>query len=408
MAEPFHGVFVQAREEPVRPLTMASSSVIGLIGTAPDADDSAFPLDTPVLVTGNRTAAARLDTAGDGAGTLPAAIDGIFDQIGAAVVVVRVAEGADGPDGAETRANVIGGLDDADGYRGAHAFLAAEARLGVKPRVLCAPGFTHQRGAPGEGSDPEGPGSPGTANPVVAELAGLAARLRAVVVADAPSTTDAEALAYAGDWGDERVFAVEPQVLVSRDGEVVAEPASARVAGLIARVDQQLGWWHSPSNKTLAGVVGTARAIDLAPGDPNARALHLNRAGLAAIVRRDGFRLWGNRTLSGDQPGAFLSVVRSRDAIEETLATGFLDQLDRPLTQGLIDELVESVAAFLRGLEAQGAIRGFAVFANPELNTPQSLSTGRLYLDVSFDAVEPAETITFRTALTNRFTEIEA
>ena len=51
--------------------------------------DEAFPLNTPVLVAGRRTEAARLGSAG----SLPPAIDAIFDQFGAWVVVVRVAAG---------------------------------------------------------------------------------------------------------------------------------------------------------------------------------------------------------------------------------------------------------------------------------------------------------------------------
>ena len=50
-----------------------------------------FPINRPSLVAGSRSEAARLGTSG----TLPAAMDGIFDQIGAVVIVVRVEEGAD-------------------------------------------------------------------------------------------------------------------------------------------------------------------------------------------------------------------------------------------------------------------------------------------------------------------------
>ncbi|NKW09403.1 hypothetical protein HGG76_05760 [Ochrobactrum tritici] len=43
-----------------------------------------------------------------GKGTLPRALDQILDQIGAVVVVVRVAEGEND---AETLANILGGVD---------------------------------------------------------------------------------------------------------------------------------------------------------------------------------------------------------------------------------------------------------------------------------------------------------
>lgn len=46
-----HGVEVVQIDTGVRPIQTVRSSVIGIVGTAPDADATAFPLNTPVLVT---------------------------------------------------------------------------------------------------------------------------------------------------------------------------------------------------------------------------------------------------------------------------------------------------------------------------------------------------------------------
>ncbi|HEY9460366.1 MAG TPA: hypothetical protein VIR04_06165, partial [Paralcaligenes sp.] len=153
--------------------------------------DDAFPLNTPVMVAGSRTHAAKL---GD-AGTLPAAMDSIFDQAGAVVIVVRVAEEADP---AEQLAAVLGGVNATTGdYEGVHCFLGAESKVGFAPRILLAPGFTHERD-----SD--------SANAVVAELVGIAERLRAVILVDGPDTTDDEAIAAAGDFGTARAYLCDP------------------------------------------------------------------------------------------------------------------------------------------------------------------------------------------------------
>src|SRR5438067_5379842 len=115
MADSFlHGVQVLDIDTGSRPVQTVQSSVIGIVGTAPDADPIAFPLNTPVLVAGSRTVAAKLDTKGAGNGTLPSAMDSIFDQIGAVVVVVRVDTGVND---AGTLANVIGGVDGVTGQR---------------------------------------------------------------------------------------------------------------------------------------------------------------------------------------------------------------------------------------------------------------------------------------------------
>ncbi|MCE3232499.1 MAG: tail protein [Rickettsiaceae bacterium] len=387
MPEQFlHGVEVVQIDTGARPIRSVRSSVIGLIGTAPDADAVAFPLNTPVLIAGNRTEAALLGNTG----TLPAAIDGIFDQAGAVVVVVRVEKGADED---ATIGNIIGGVDTQTGqYQGVQAFLGAESIVHVSPRILIATGFTHQR--------PDG-----DANPVVAELLGIAERLRAVIIADGPDTNDADAITYRGDWGSPRVYVVDPHVKIfnTATDTVVVEPASARVAGLIAKTDNDLGFWWSPSNKVINGIVGTSRPIDFTLGDTNARANLLNENEVATIIRQDGYRLWGNRTTSDDPKWAFLSVRRTADIINDSLLRAHLWAVDRNITKTYIEDVLEGVTAYLANLKAQGAILGGRAFADPELNTPANISDGKVFFDFEFTPPYPAEHITFRSHLVNDY-----
>ncbi len=184
MADPFlHGVEVIDIDGGARSITIPATSVIGIVGTAPRASMPDFPANTPVLVQNSRALAAKLAAGAPDVplGTLPDALDSILDQAGASVVVVRVEEGANET---ETLANVIGGVNAQTGqYEGVHALLAAESITGSKPRLLIAPGFTHVRPA-----DPANPGQ-FLANPVIAELTGIADRLRATIIADGPDTT---------------------------------------------------------------------------------------------------------------------------------------------------------------------------------------------------------------------------
>jgi hypothetical protein len=400
MAETFlHGVEVLEIDAGPRPIQTVRSSVIGLIGTAPNADAAAFPLNTPVLIAGSRREAAKLDTLGTGLGTLPGAMDSIFDQAGAVVVVVRVEEGATE---AETMANIIGGVNATTGeYEGVHAFLGAESKLGVCPRILIAPGFTSQR--------PEDPTNPGRklANPVVSELIGIAERLRAVIIADGPNTTDEAAIAWAGDFGSPRVYMVDPGVKKLIDGAVADAPASPCVAGLIAKSDNDRGFWWSPSNQNINGIIGTARAVDFALGDANARANLLNEQKIATIIRQDGYRLWGNRTLSSDPKWAFLSVRRTADIINDSLLRAHLWAVDRNITKTYIQDVTEGVNAYLRHLTTIGAILGGRCWADPELNTPDQIAQGKVYFDFDFTPPYPAEHITFRSQMVQDYlTEI--
>ena len=405
-----HGVEVVEIDNGPRPIRTVRSSVIGLIGTAPDldaairpatfADDeswnaakAAFPLNTPVLIAGSRREAAKLGATG----TLPVAMDGIFDQIGALVVVIRVAEGADAD---ETMANIIGGTDASTGqYKGVQAFLAAKSIAKVVPRILIAPGFTSYKP-----EDPDNVGQ-GLANPVVAELVGIAERLKAVIIADGPNTNDADAISYREDWGSPRVFVVDPAVKVLRGTNIATEPVSPRVAGLIAKIDNDRGFWWSPSNQTMNGILGTHRPIDFALGDPNARANHLNENEVTTIIQEDGYRLWGNRTCSSDPRWAFLSVRRTADMINESLLCAHLWAVDRNITKTYVEEVTEGVNAYLRHLKAQGAILGGKCWADPDLNTPQSIQDGKIYFNFDFTPPYPAEHVIFRSHLVDDYIE---
>ena len=383
MPEQFlHGVEVIEATDGKRSIRTVASSVIGIIGTAPDADAAAFPLNTPVLIAGYEpTLIAKIGANG----TLPAGLDGIFDQAGAVVIVVRVAPGTDN---AGTIANVIGGVASNGSYTGLKCFLGAESVLGVQPRILVAPTFSSTAG-------------------VLTELVTVATRLRAVVVADGPSTTDAAAISFAGTSGSDRVYLVDPAVKVLASGLEVVEPASARVAGVIAKSDNERGFWWSPSNREIQGIVGTARPIDFVLGDANSRANLLNAANVATIIRQNGFRLWGNRTLSSDPKFAFLSVRRTADLINDSILRAHLWAVDRNITRTYLTDVADSVNGYLNSLKAQGAIIGGECIPSADLNTPANIAAGKVYFDVKFTAPYPAEHITFRSALVNDYlTEI--
>ena len=375
-----HGVEVVEIDTGTRPIRTVRSSVIGLIGTAPEADPAKWPLNTPVLIAGRRSDAAGLGTDG----TLPAAVDDIFDQAGAMIVVVRVEDDAVA---ATTQSNIIGGIDaDTGAYQGVQAFLGAESQIGVTPRILVAPGFTQIEA-------------------VLTEMVSVATRLRGIIVADGPNTTDADALIHREKFGSDRIYLVDPWVRVwdtVTDAEVI-RPASARVAGVIAKSDAERGFWWSPSNRLIDGITGTARAVDFALGDANARANHLNENEVNTIIQRDGYRLWGNRTLSADPKWAFLKRRRIADMVDESILQAHLWAVDRNVTRQYLEEVVEGVNAYGRQLISAGALVGFKAWADPELNTPESLEAGHVWINYDWVETPTAERITFRSMINNGY-----
>lgn len=356
---------------------LAASVAQALSGGA----DDAFPLNTPVLIAGSRLEAASLGASG----TLPAAIDGIFDQAGAMVVVVRVEDDAD-PD--QVKSNIIGGVSPVGQYLGMQAFLAAKSVVKVQPKLLIAPGYTNDQA-------------------VVSEMIGIADRLRAIIIADGPNTTDQDAISYRENFGSARVYLVDPWAKVwDTDANAEAlQPASARVAGMIARSDNDRGYWWSPSNTEMYGISGTARAVDFVLGDPNSRANFLNENEVATIIHEDGYRLWGNRTCSSDPKWAFLSVRRIGDMVNESLLLAHLWAVDRNITKTYVEDVLDGVNAYLRHLKAIGAILGGNAWADPALNTQDQVSQGIVYFDFDFTPPYPAERIVFRSRLVNDYIE---
>jgi len=338
--------------------------------------DEVFPLNTPTLLFGSRKTAKKLDTVGDKQGTLPDALDGILDQAGAMVVVIRVAEGADF---AATKSNIINALPK---------LLEAESVVKVVPRLLIAPGFTHD-------------------DAVVADMLGIADQLKSIIIADGPNVDETTAISFRENFGSKRVYIVDPQAKVwdTVSNSEINQPASARVAGTVAKSDNERGFWWSPSNREIYGVIGTSRAVGFALGDVNSPANFLNENEVATIIQKDGFRLWGNRTCSSDPKWAFLSVVRTADMIHESLLRAHMWAVDRNISKTYLEDVVEGVNDYLRHLVNVGAILGGRCWADPDLNTPDQIAQGKVYFDFDFTPPYPAEHITFRSHLVNDYIE---
>lgn len=369
-----HGAEVVEVDDGLRPIQTVKSSIIGIIGTAPDADASTFPVDTPVLISGPRMAA----TLGAD-GTLADAYAAIYQQGVNIAIVVRVAEGATAP---ETLSNVAG--TEAAGT-GVFAFVNAQNLIGQTPRILAAPGFTAIPAA-----DP--------ASPVTLALIAVAGRLRAVAVADGPNTTEADALTDRGKYGSERLYIVDPAVRVwdTVTNAYVTRPASAYAAGAISARDATRGFWWSPSNQVLNGVAGTTRPVSWGISDPDTEANRLNEGDVATIVRADGFRLWGNRTAGADPLWAFLPVRRTADMIYESIESALLWAMDRPFSAQLLLDIRDSVQAYLDTLRGRGATLGGRVWLDAELNTEATLKAGKLFLDFDFEPPAPLEHLTLQ------------
>ncbi len=375
----FHGVTVTNVDTGARSIALPSSSIIGLVDTfTPGADATAQPNDL-VLITSEREAVAAFGQNS----AITKACRAIYTRAKAVIVACGVAKLEDA---AEQTSAIIGSVQ-ADGKRtGLQALLDGKSRFNAQPRLLATPGHSATQAV-------------GTA------LVALADKLRGIAILDGPNTTDETAIAYAENFGAKRAFLVDPGVQYWDTGDeaTVDAPASAWVAGLFAWTDSEYGFWASPSNKEFAGITGTTRAVEFLDGDDTCRANLLNNANIATIIRDDGFRLWGNRTLSSDPKWAFVTRVRTMDIVMDAILYGHKWAVDRSITATYVKDVTEGLQAFMRDLKNQGAIINFEVFADPDLNTTSQLEQGKVYWNIRFTDVPPAENPNFRVEVTNQW-----
>lgn len=124
---------------------------------------------------------------------------------------------------------------------------------------------------------------------------------------------------------------------------------------------------------------------------------------ISTIVRRDGFKHWGNRLCTTDPQWRFESVRRSADVIEDSIQETVLLYNDRPLDRDIADDIIGTINAYMRQLVGLKAIFGGKAWLDEELNTAESLAAGQLYIDYDFGPKSPTERITLRVRVNNDY-----
>lgn len=374
-----HGVRILEINEGTRPIRTVSTAVVGMVCTASDADAVKFPLNKPVLLTDVLTASG---SAGE-LGTLARSLDAIADQASPVTVVVRVEEGADE---AATTSNIIGGVSPTGEYLGMKALLAAEAQLGVKPRILGVPGLDSL--------------------PVTTELVSIAEKLRGFAYANAYGCeTVSDAIAYRAGFGARELMLIWPD-FVSWDTVANANaPASAiaRALGLRAKLDEQVGWHKTLSNVPVNGVSGLSKDIYFDLQNPATDAGLLNADEVTTLIRRDGFRFWGSRTCSADPLFAFENYTRTAQVLADTMAEGHFWAVDKPMHASLVRDIVEGINAKFRELKRGGYIIDGQCWFDEAANDKDTLKAGKLFLDYDYTPVPPLENLLLRQRITDRY-----
>lgn len=388
-----HGVETIEIEKGARSVKTVKTAVIGLVGTAPiqNVDAEYKTVNKPVLITNEKDAVQYFGEATAGY-TIPSALNAIFDQGAGIIIVVNVFD----PDIHTTVSDVqlsdIIGTTDAQGKRtGLKALKDSYSLFGFFPKTLIAPKYCEDTA-------------------VVTEMNVIAKAIRAIGFIDAPvGTTFQQAITGRGAEGtinfntsSDRIVPCYPQLKVydTETNSEKIEPYSQRLAGILAAKDVEKGYWWSPSNTEIQGIIGAERNLTSMINDPQSEVNLLNEVGIMTVFNSfgSGFRTWGNRNASypsSTHPKNFINIRRTADILHESVEYSMLQFIDYPIDNGLIDAICESVNAFIRTLIGRGALIDGKCKYNPDKNPATEIAKGHLTFDVEFMPPTPAERITF-------------
>ncbi len=305
---------------------------------------------------------------------------------------------------ADVIGTVTGGV-----YTGIQALQTTYGTMGVFAKLLAAPGYSQN-------------------TDVASAMATMANRVRAMALVDSPASTPvATAIANRGvagnsfDTSSSRVILCYPQeqfydaglvptgVTLTSAGTpapasfagISVGPYSQWVAGAIAAKDLSNGYWWSPSNTGIEGILGPDVNIYASILDPLSDVKSLNAQGIATVFNAfgTGLRLWGNRSAAypaDTAPDNFINVRRTMDVIEESIELSMLQFIDQPISNALITAILASVNAFIRSLIQRGALVAGSASYDPAENPPNQVAAGQLVFDVDVMPPPPAERITFQ------------
>lgn len=351
---PVHGVAVDKLTGGVRAIETQGGAVVGILAYCSELTEGDLRLlRTP----------ADVEACDDGTGTLVPYMDAFRAISNAPVVVCAISQ-----------ANIANAAGSASTFTRAFRFLQAESVLGVKPSILASCNV----------------------GGVAADLISVGNKLEATVYCDGPNSTDAAAITAAAAAASSRVGFSDPCWIDQQDrvlGQSILYAAHASV----------VNYWESASNKEVPMVKALSRPISFELGDETCTAEMLNDGKVNTIIFKNGFRLWGGLTTGIDPDFKFLCVTRTDDIIGAAIKEGFMWAVDKAIGKTFVEDLVETIRAFLRTEQARGAIQGGDAWPNKELNSPTSVKAGNLYLDYDFSATYPAYQIRARRHLTDRY-----
>ncbi|PZD70851.1 Putative prophage major tail sheath protein [Acaryochloris thomasi RCC1774] len=188
-------------------------------------------------------------------------------------------------------------------------------------------------------------------------------------------------------------------------GRPILIPPSGHMMGVWGRTDETRGVHKAPANEVPRGVTGLAYDVNFREQEL------LNPLGINCIRKfpNRGIRIWGARTLVEPDitEWRYISVRRLISYIERSIEIGTQWAVFEPNDPKLWSKVRYVVSSFLERIWREGALVGrvpqqaFFVKCDEEINTPETMALGRLYVEVGVSPVRPAEFVVFRISQMN-------
>ncbi len=368
-----HGIKTQFMDANQDPIELLDASIVFMIGTAPSADDSIFPVGKSVLVNSHSMIASLED------GTLYRGMLDLFEQTNALVVVHRVAHDADE---AQQKANIIGSLDNDTGeMTGINALLNCESEAGKRPRLAICPEF----------KDAD----------IASALLATCKKYNAIAIVESDGSGFASHSAFTKALDGAYVIAGGANYFDPQSASDIVIGGSATAAGVIVRTDNEIGFQQAPSNKLAYKIKGPGIPIDYTAGSPTCLANVYNSENMTVYASmKGGTKLWGQRLSNGKS----IQKERVRLLIADTIREETQDIIDGNITIPFVDKLLERVQNFIDRMTLDLVVSGGRVWIPKEINIA-SIGLNEFYLDYEVGYYDSAEKVTYRQYMNNEYTE---
>jgi phage tail sheath protein FI len=175
-------------------------------------------------------------------------------------------------------------------------------------------------------------------------------------------------------------------------------PPCGHIAGIYARVDNDIGVHKAPANVTVNGMTSLQYQID-----ENTQGI-LNPKGINVIrsFRGRGPIVWGARTISRDPMWKYINVRRLFIFVEKSVKRSMQWAVFEPNNERLWSRVKTTISQFLISVWKTGALMGtkpeeaFFVVCDRTVMTQNDLDNGRLIVVVGLAATKPAEFVICR------------